>query len=199
VAGSAIGSSRASSSPVRSYIVRWFVDTIDHWVRGLVPGNALPDAYLPFRVPWVGVVLAFLSLTFLGFRAHNLAGRSLIKLGEAILARMPSVRSIYKSVKQIFETLFSQSSTTFRKVGLIEFPNKGARSIVFISGPPGEIIGSHLSGAESYIPSPSCPAASFSRTRQRSLPRWRKIGSLKPPEGPHPVRLRLIDLRRLCG
>jgi uncharacterized membrane protein len=136
---------------VTTYIVWWFVDTIDHWVRELVPGNALPDAYLPFRVPGLGVVLAFLSLTFLGFLAHNLAGRSLIKLGEAILARMPIVRSIYKSLKQIFETLFSQSGTTFRKVGLIEFPSKGAWSIVFISAPPGEIIGSHLSSAEAYV------------------------------------------------
>ncbi len=120
-----------------AYIVWWFVNTIDNWVRGLVPINVLPDAYLPFRVPGLGVVLVFLGLTFLGFLAANLAGRSLIRLGEAILARMPVVRSIYKSVKQIFETVFSQSGTTFRKVGLIEFPGKGAWSIVFISTPPG--------------------------------------------------------------
>lgn len=136
---------------VTIYIVWWFVDTIDNWVRGLMPGNALPDAYLPFRVPGLGVVVAFLGLTFLGFIAHNLAGRSFIKIGEAILARMPIVRSIYKSVKQIFETLFSQSGTTFRKVGLIEFPNKGSWSLVFIAAPPGELIGSHLSPGENYV------------------------------------------------
>ncbi|VTZ49163.1 conserved hypothetical protein [Methylocella tundrae] len=136
---------------VTAYIVWWFVDTIDNWVRGLIPGNALPDAYLSFRVPGLGVVVAFLALTFLGFLAHNLAGRTLIKIGEAILARMPIVRSIYKSVKQIFETLFSQSGTTFRKVGLIEFPNKGSWSLVFISAPPGELIGSRLAQDENYV------------------------------------------------
>ncbi len=135
---------------VTAYIVWWFVNTIDSWVRGLVPKDALPDAFLPFRVPGLGVVVVFLGLTLLGFLAANLAGRSLIRLGESILARMPVVRSIYKSVKQIFETVFSQSGTTFRKVGLIEFP-KGAWSIVFISTPPGESIAGHLPSDEAYI------------------------------------------------
>lgn len=135
---------------VTAYIVWWFVNTIDSWVRGLVPKDALPDAFLPFRVPGLGVVVVFLGLTLLGFLAANLAGRSLIRLGKSILARMPVVRSIYKSVKQIFETVFSQSGTTFRKVGLIEFP-KGAWSIVFISTPPGESIAGHLPSDEAYI------------------------------------------------
>ena len=136
---------------VTTYIVWWFVNTIDSWVRGLVPKDVLPDAYLPFRVPGLGVVVVFLGLTLLGFLAANLAGRSLIRLGEAILARMPVVRSIYKSVKQVFETVFSQSGATFRKVGLIEFPGKGAWSIVFISTPPGEVIGEHLTPDEPYV------------------------------------------------
>ncbi len=136
---------------VTAYIVWWFVDTIDMSVRGLLPGHILPDAYLPFRVPGLGVIIAFLGLTFLGFLAHNLAGRSFIKLGEAMLARMPIVRSIYKSVKQIFETLFSQSGTSFRKVGLIEFPAKGSWSLVFISTPPTETIASRLAEGEAYV------------------------------------------------
>ncbi len=136
---------------VTTYIVWWFVNTIDSWVRGLVPKDVLPDAYLPFRVPGLGVVLVFAGLTLLGFLAANLAGRSLIRLGEAMLARMPIVRSIYKSLKQIFETVFSQSGTTFRKVGMIEFPGKGAWSIVFISTPPGEIISEHLAPDEAYV------------------------------------------------
>jgi uncharacterized membrane protein len=135
---------------VTAYIVWWFVNTIDNWVRGLVPMNVLPDSYLPFRVPGLGVVLVFLGLTFLGFLAANLAGRSLIRLGESILARMPIVRSIYKSVKQIFETVFSQSGTTFRKVGMIQFP-RGAWSIVFISTPPGESVAGHLVSGEAHV------------------------------------------------
>jgi uncharacterized membrane protein len=136
---------------VTAYIVWWFIDTIDNWVRRLVPMNVWPDTYLPIRVPGLGVIAAFLGLTLLGFLAANLAGRSLIRLGEAILARMPIVRSIYKSVKQIFETVFSQSGTAFRKVGLIEFPAKGAWSIVFIAAPPGRGIDEHLAPDEAYV------------------------------------------------
>ena len=135
---------------VTVYIVWWVVDTIDNWVKRLVPVRFWPDSFLPFPLPGFGVVFAFLALTLLGFLAANLAGRSLIGLGEALLARMPVVRSIYKSVKQIFETVFSQSGTTFRKVGMIEFPGKGTWSLVFICTPPAQSIATHLPGEE-YI------------------------------------------------
>jgi uncharacterized membrane protein len=133
-----------------AYIVWWFVDTIDGWVKHLVPISFWPDRYLPFPLPGLGVVVAFLGLTLLGFLAANLAGRSFIRLGEAILARMPVVRSIYKSVKQIFETVFSQSGTTFRKVGMIEFPGEGKWSLVFICAAPAARIAEHLSN-EAYV------------------------------------------------
>jgi uncharacterized membrane protein len=126
------------------YIVWWFVDTVDGWVKKLVPASFWPDTYLPFPLPGLGVIFAFLGLTLLGFLAANLAGRSLIALGEAILGRMPIIRSIYKSVKQVFETLFSQSATSFRKVGLIEFPVKGTWALVFISVPPADLVAAKL-------------------------------------------------------
>jgi uncharacterized membrane protein len=126
------------------YIVWWFVDTVDDWVKKLVPASFWPDTYLPFPLPGLGVIVAFLGLTLLGFLAANLAGRSLIALGETILGRMPVIRSIYKSVKQVFETLFSQSGTSFRKVGLIEFPVKDTWTLVFISVPPAEPVAAKL-------------------------------------------------------
>jgi uncharacterized membrane protein len=132
------------------YLVWWFVDTIDNWVKRLVPNSFWPDSLLPLRLPGLGVVLALLALTLLGFLAANLAGRSLIRLGEAMLARMPVVRSIYKGAKQIFETVFSSSGTTFRKVGMIEFPGEGKWSIVFICAPPGPSFAGQLSSKD-YI------------------------------------------------
>jgi uncharacterized membrane protein len=132
-------------------IVWWFIDIVDNWVKALLPSKFWPDTHLPFQIPGFGVVFAFIGLTLLGFLAANLAGRTLIRLGEAILAHMPIVRSIYKSVKQIFETAFSQSGTTFRKVGLIEFPNKGMWSLVFIAAPPGEKIRQHLPKGEDHV------------------------------------------------
>jgi uncharacterized membrane protein len=146
---------------VTAWLVWWFIDTVDHWVKPLVPPDLWPDTYLPVRVPGTGVLLAFCGLTLLGFLAANLAGRTLIKLGETILDRMPIVRGIYKNVKQIFETVFSQSGTSFRKVGLVEFPTKGMWSLVFISAPPGNLLadalpeGAHLSVFLPCAPNPT--------------------------------------------
>lgn len=146
---------------VTAWLVWWFIDTVDRWVKPLVPPELWPDTYLPVRIPGTGVLLAFCGLTLLGFFAANLAGRTLIKLGETILDRMPIVRGIYKSVKQIFEMVFSQSGTSFRKVGLVEFPAKGMWSLVFISAPPSDVLtgvlpeGAHLSVFLPCTPNPT--------------------------------------------
>lgn len=134
-----------------AYLVFWFVDAVDRTLRPLLPERFWPDTYLPIKVPGTGVVLAFVGLTLLGFVTANYFGRTLIRLGEKILERMPVIRSIYKSLKQIFETLFSQSGTSFRKVGLVEFPTKGWWSVVFISAAPSPVIGEHLPPGEEYV------------------------------------------------
>lgn len=135
---------------VTAWLVWWFVDTVDHWVKPLIPERFWPDAYLPKQVPGIGVVLAFTGLTLLGFFTANLVGRTLLRLGEMILNRMPVVRGIYKSAKQIFETVFSQSGTSFRRVGLVEFPRPGQWSIVLISAPPTGSVADAL-GQNDYI------------------------------------------------
>ncbi len=134
-----------------AYLVWWFINTVDQWVRPLVPQQFWPDTYLPIKVPGTGVVLAVVFLTLLGFLAANFAGRALLRLGEQILSRMPIVRSIYKSLKQIFETIFSSSGTSFRKVGLVEFPIPGCWSIVFISSPPSEVVSVGLPQGEPHV------------------------------------------------
>jgi uncharacterized membrane protein len=117
------------------YISWWLITLVDGWVKPLVPGRYLPDTYLPFTVPGLGLVIAFTGLTLLGFLAANLVGRSLIEVGEVLLARMPVVSSIYKGVKQIFETVFKQDGQSFRQVGLIEWPGPGLWSLCFITEP----------------------------------------------------------------
>src|SRR5271154_3140460 len=111
---------------VTVYIAWWLIDTVDNWVKPLVPARFWPDSYLPFHVPGFGVIIAIVGLTLLGFLAANFVGRSLVKFGEAMLDRTPLVRGVYKGFKQVFETIFSQSGSQFRKVGLIEFPVKGS-------------------------------------------------------------------------
>ena len=124
------------------YVAWWAIDTVDGWVRPFAPSSIWPDTYLPFHVPGFGVIIAAVGLTLLGFLAANFAGRTLVSFGEGMLDRTPIVRSLYKSLKQIFTTVFSQSSEQFRKVGLVEFPVKGTYSIVFLSSePPAEMAG----------------------------------------------------------
>jgi uncharacterized membrane protein len=149
---------------VTVYIAWWFIDTVDNWVKPLVPARFWPDSYLPFHVPGFGVVIAIVGLTLLGFLAANIAGRTLVRIGEALLDRTPVVRGIYKSVKQIFETVFSQSGTQFRKVGLVEFPVKGSWSIVFITAEPAVAVAGVLPPGEMtsvFLPCTPNPTTGF--------------------------------------
>lgn len=149
---------------VTAALVWWFVNLVDGWVKPLVPNWLWPDMYLPYDVPGIGVVIAFLGLTILGFLTANLAGRTLLRLGETILDRMPVVRGIYKSVKQIFETVFSQSGTGFRRVGLVQFPAPGMWSIVFLSAPPSPSVANHLPGrphTSVFLPCTPNPTTGF--------------------------------------
>jgi len=136
---------------VTVWLVIWFTGTVDAFVRPLVPPTLWPDTYLPVRVPGTGVVLAFFGLTLLGFLTANLAGRTLIRTGERILDRIPAVRGIYKGVKQVFETLFSQSGTSFRRVGLVEYPARGMWSVVLISTPPIADVADAMPEAGDYV------------------------------------------------
>ena len=129
---------------VTAYIAWWVIDTIDNWVRSWLPNILSPDGYLPFHVPGFGVLIAIVGLTLLGFLTANFIGRSLVRLGEAMLDRTPLVRGVHKGLKQVFETIFSQSGSQFRKVGLVQFPVAGGWSIVFISSAPPEIVASAL-------------------------------------------------------
>ena len=117
------------------YITWWFITLIDGWVKPLVPASYLPDHYLPFSIPGLGLVIAFVAVTLLGFLTANLVGRSVIEFGEVLLARTPVISGLYKGLRQIFETLFSANGTSFRTVGLVEFPVKGTWSVVFLSAP----------------------------------------------------------------
>ena len=122
------------------YVVWWFINLVDGWVKPLIPDAYLPDNFLPFNVPGVGLVVGILSLMFVGALAANLFGRTIVSYGVILLDRMPVVRGVYRLLKQIFTTVFSKQGTSFKRVGLIEFPRKGLYAVVFVSGdPPGEV------------------------------------------------------------
>jgi uncharacterized membrane protein len=136
---------------VTVYIAWFLINTVDGWVTPWLPHSFSPDGYLPFHVPGFGVVIALVGLTLLGFLTANIIGRTLVNFSEAMLDRMPLVRGVYKGLKQVFETVFSQSGSQFRKVGLVEFPVKGSWSIVFVSSEPGQVVSSALPGDKPMI------------------------------------------------
>jgi uncharacterized membrane protein len=142
----------------------WFINWVDDLVRPFIPAPYRPETYLPVHVPGTGLIIAFVTLTLLGFLTANLVGRTLVEFGENILSRMPVVRPIYKSLKQIFETLFSNSGSSFRRVGLVEFPAPGMWSLVFLSQPPGLDIAARLPEAEhisAFMPCTPNPTTGF--------------------------------------
>ena len=126
------------------WLIWSFVSWVDSFITPLIPPAYRPETYLPWPIPGTGLVIAIVGLTLLGFLTANLVGRSLVELGEGLLNRMPIVRPIYKTMKQIFETLFSKSGSSFRKVALVEFPAPGMWSLVFISLPPGGDVATKL-------------------------------------------------------
>jgi uncharacterized membrane protein len=149
---------------VTLWLVWWFVTWVDNWVRPFIPTAYRPETYLPFNVPGFGLITAFVALTLLGFLTANLVGSRLVSLGESLLNRMPIVRPIYRTAKQIFQTLFSSSGSSFRKVGLVEFPSPGMWSVVFLTQSPTADISSRLPAAEhvsAFMPCTPNPTTGF--------------------------------------
>ena len=99
----------------------------------LLPPEYRPEALLGFSIPGAGIVLALVVLVVTGMFAANLLGRRLVQVWEAMLGRIPLVRSVYNSVKQISTTLLASQSTSFRKVVLVEYPRKDCWCIGFLS------------------------------------------------------------------
>jgi uncharacterized membrane protein len=130
------------------WLTLWLINLIDGWVKPLIPPAWNPNSYLPFAVPGVGVLAAMIGLTILGALTANLVGRTVVQSGENVLDRMPIVRSLYKGVKQIFETVFKQDGTSFRRVGLIEWPGPGMWSICFITEPARGALAAGLPGPD---------------------------------------------------
>ena len=136
---------------VTAYLTWSFITWVDGWVKPLIPPTFRPETYLPYNLPGTGLVIAFVALTSLGFLTANLVGRTLVEFGENILNRMPVVRPIYRTMKQIFETVFSKDGSSFRNVGLMEFPAPGMWSLVFLSAPPSPEIATRLPGSDEYV------------------------------------------------
>jgi uncharacterized membrane protein len=147
----------------------WLINWFDDVMRPFIPDGLRTETYLPFRLPGLGLILAFVGLTLLGFLTANLVGKSLVEFGENLLNRMPIVRPIYKTMKQVFETLFSKSGSSFRKVAMVQFPT-GMWSMVFLASSPSLNIAGKLPGDDyvsAFLPCSPNPTTGFFFYAQR--------------------------------
>ena len=113
-------------------VIRLLINLMDKTIL-LIPPEWRPETVLGFSIPGFGVIVGIFILLVTGMFAANLFGRRLVALWEAILGRIPLVRTIYTSVKQVLETLFTTNSKSFRKVVLVEYPRKGIWSMGFLT------------------------------------------------------------------
>ena len=147
------------------YVVWWFINLVDAWVKPIIPKAYLPETYLPFSVPGVGLIVGIFGLMVIGALTANLFGRTIVAYGEMMLDRMPVVRGVYRLLKQIFTTVFSKSGSSFKRVGVIEFPRKGLYALVFVSGDPPDEVKHKIGNGEAlmtvFMPNAPNPTTGF--------------------------------------
>jgi uncharacterized membrane protein len=144
------------------WVLVFLVTTLDQTLL-LLPESLRPEAVVGFHIPGLGVVLSFAILFLTGAIAANFFGARLIHMWEALLGRIPFVKSIYSSVKQVSDTLFSDSGTAFRKALLVEFPYPGSWTIAFLTGSPASSIATDLAEehVSVYVPTTPNPTSGY--------------------------------------
>ncbi|WP_373974661.1 DUF502 domain-containing protein [Chitinibacter sp. SCUT-21] len=157
------------------WVLSTLIGTMDQ-LGAFLPNEVRPDYWLlkalsssfPFlngtkHIPGFGVILTVLVLLTTGIIATNMIGRRLMQLGQRLLNQIPIVRSIYNGVKQVSDTLFSDSGQAFRKAVLVQFPHQGTWAVGFQTGTPGGEIGEKLDGdlISVFVPTTPNPTSGF--------------------------------------
>ena len=143
-------------------VLNWIVSTLDQTLQ-ILPGSWHPDKLLGFHIPGFGVVLTLVIVLLMGAVASNFFGKRLVQWGNSLLSRIPIVRSIYSSVKQVSDTLFSENGNAFRKALLVQWPREGVWTIGFLTGLPGGDVVNHLPGEylSVYVPTTPNPTGGY--------------------------------------
>lgn len=149
---------------VTLFVIKFLVDLLSKSLL-LLPPAYQPDYLLGFHIPGIGVLLTLLVIVLTGLLAANFLGSRFLAFGDAILGRIPLVRSVYTGTKQVTQTLFSPGGQSFRKVLLVEFPHPGVWSIAFQTGEGAPEISNALNSAEPmvsyFIPTTPNPTSGF--------------------------------------
>ncbi len=147
---------------VTFWLLSTLIQTMDQSLL-LLPESWRPEKMLGFSIVGLGALLTITIIFATGVIATNIFGQQLILLWENLLSRVPVVKSIYSSVKQVSDTIFSDSGNAFRKAVLVEFPRKGSWTIAFLTGEPGGDVSNHLIGeyVSVYVPTTPNPTGGY--------------------------------------
>ena len=147
---------------ITAWVLSLVVGTMDQSLR-LLPEAVHPHTLFGFDIPGAGVILTLVAILLTGLLGANFIGQRLVVWWERLLARIPVVNSIYNSVKQVSDTLFSSSGQAFRKALLVQYPREGSWTIAFLTGAPGGDVVNHLAGeyVSVYVPTTPNPTSGF--------------------------------------
>ena len=148
---------------ITAAVLRWIIETLDQTL-GILPEAWQPDRLIGFHIPGFGVLLTLAILLIAGAVASNFVGKKLVGLGDRVVSRIPVVRGIYSSVKQVSDTLFSESGNAFRTAVLVQWPRADVWTIGFVTGTPGGDVINYLHGEDYlsvYVPTTPNPTGGY--------------------------------------
>jgi len=151
------------------WVLSLVINTMDQSLL-LLPQQWRPESLIGYRIPGLGTILTVAIVFVTGLLTNNLIGNYLVRVWERLLHRIPVVSSLYGSVKQVSDTLFSSSGNAFRKAVLIPYPHADSYTIAFLTGVPGGDVKNHLSGdyISVYVPTTPNPTSGFFLMMERS-------------------------------
>ena len=143
-------------------VLRWIIGTLDSTLQ-ILPEAWQPDRLIGIHIPGLGVLLTLAILLVAGAAVSNFMGKKLVDWGDQLVARIPVVRSIYSSVKQVSDTLFSPSGNAFRTAVLVQWPRLDVWTIGFVTGAPGGEVSEYLPGEylSVYVPTTPNPTGGY--------------------------------------
>lgn len=147
---------------ITAWVLHLVIGTMDQSLL-LLPQRWRPSQLFGFDIPGLGTLLTVLIVFLTGLLTNNLVGNYVVKLWEKLLQRIPLVSSLYSSVKQVSDTLFSSSGNAFRKAVLVPYPHQNSWTIAFLTGTPGGDVKNHLAGdfVSVYVPTTPNPTSGF--------------------------------------
>jgi uncharacterized membrane protein len=147
---------------ITAWVLSVIVNTLDQSLH-LLPVAVHPKSLFGFAIPGAGALLTLLMIFLTGLLAANFIGQKLVNWWDKLLSRIPVVNSVYKSVKQVSDTLFAPNGNAFRKALLVQYPREGSWTIAFLTGAPGGDVLNHLDGGfvSVYVPTTPNPTSGF--------------------------------------